>query len=184
MHLQTTLKHLVLALTGWAFALSAAAQWQWIDKDGRKVFSDRPPASDIKEKDILKQPGGRARANAVQVEGTESAIPAATTASAAPAAAASAARANTPKLSGKDAELQAKKKKLEEEEAGKKKAEEEKIASSKADSCIRAKQSLITFQSGVRITITNAKGEREFLDDTARSVESKRLQAIVDSDCK
>jgi len=40
--------------------LLAAAQWQWIDKDGRKVFSDRPPPSDIAPNRILKQPGQRA----------------------------------------------------------------------------------------------------------------------------
>jgi hypothetical protein len=32
------------------------AQWQWIDKDGRKVYSDRSPPSDIQEKNILKRP--------------------------------------------------------------------------------------------------------------------------------
>ncbi|WP_216088085.1 DUF4124 domain-containing protein, partial [Shigella flexneri] len=31
---------------------------QWVDKDGRKVFSDRPPPVDVPAKNILKQPGG------------------------------------------------------------------------------------------------------------------------------
>ena len=42
--------------------LLAQAQWQWIDKDGRKVFSDRAPPSDIPDKNILKQPGSRVAA--------------------------------------------------------------------------------------------------------------------------
>ncbi len=180
MQLQIMPKHLVLALAGWAFALSAAAQWQWIDKDGHKVFSDRPPTSDIKEKDILKQPAGRVRASASgnAVEATESPAPSL------PVAATSAARANAPKLSGKNTELEAKKKKLEEEEAGKKKLEEDKVAQGKADNCVRATRGLVTFQSGVRVTTTSAKGEREYMDDGARAAESKRLQSIVDSDCK
>ncbi|MFI5446033.1 DUF4124 domain-containing protein [Polaromonas sp. UC242_47] len=177
MDLKITPKHLVLTLAGWAIALSAAAQWQWIDKDGRKVFSDRPPPSDIKDKDILKQPGGRGRASvAVQPsEPGDAATPAAPVATAKEAA---------PKLSGKNAELEAKKKKLEEDEAAKKKAEDEKVALGKADNCERAKKAVATLQSGVRVSTTNAKGEREFMDDNTRAAENQRLQGIVDSDCK
>ena len=178
MDLKITPKHLLLLLAGWTFALSAAAQWQWVGKDGRKVFSDRPPPADIQDKDILKQPGGRGRAKA-PVAATEP-----TAEGAAPVAAAPAAKANTPKISGKDAELQAKKKKLEEEEAEKKKAEEEKVAKGRADNCERAKKGLASFQSGTRMSTVNAKGEREFMDDNARASESKRLQAIIASDCK
>ncbi len=178
MTLKTTSKHLALTLAGWAFALSATAQWQWIDKDGRKVFSDRPPTADIKDKDILKQPGGRGRvpASATTTEGSEATAPT--------GAAVAKVNANAPKISGKDAELQARKKKLEDEEAAKKKAEEEKVAKAKADNCERVKRGLATFQSGVRISTTNAKGEREFMDDNTRASETKRLQSIVDNDCQ
>ncbi len=174
MDLKITPKHLVLALAGWVFTLSATAQWQWLDKDGRKVFSDRPPTSDVKDKDILKQPSGRAPANVAPVE----------TAATSAAPAASAAKANTPKISGKDAELQARKKKLEDAEAAKKKADEEKLALGQADNCERGKKGLASLQSGVRIATINAKGEREIMDDNIRAAESKRLQSIVDSDCK
>lgn len=184
MELKITPKHLLLLLAGWTFALSAAAQWQWIGKDGRKVFSDRPPPADIQDKDILKQPGsrGRAKAPVAATEPTEGAAPVAA-ATAAPAAKAKA-DPNTPKISGKDAELQAKKKKLEEEEAAKKKADDEKVAKARADNCERAKKGLASVNSGDRLATLNAKGEREFMDDNARATESKRLQAIVDSDCK
>ncbi len=185
MDLKITPKHLVLTLAGWAFALGAAAQWQWIDKDGRKVFSDRPPTSDIKEKDILKQPGGRGRVPLAVVP-AESAEGVNTAAAPAPAASAAKAKAdpNAPKISGKDSELQAKKKKLEEEEAARKKAEEEKNAKNLAENCDRAKKSLASFKSGVRISTVNAKGERDFMDDSTKAAESKRLQGTIDSDCK
>lgn len=177
MELKITPKHVFLALAGWVFALSATAQWQWIGKDGRKVFSDRPPTSDIQEKDILKQPGGKGRAAAPVVapstEGAETAAPVAAKAN-----------PNALKISGKDADLEAKKKKLEEEDASKKKAEEEKIAKARTDNCELAKKGLASFQSGVRISTVNAKGEREFMDDNARAAESKRLQSVVDRDCK
>ncbi|MDP2817732.1 MAG: DUF4124 domain-containing protein [Polaromonas sp.] len=179
MDLKITPKHLILALAGWAFALSAAAQYQWVGKDGRKVFSDRPPPADIQEKDILKQPGGRRAA--VLVIPTETAEVASTTAAA--AAAKPKVDPNAPKISGKDAELEAKKKKLEEEAAAKKKAEDEKIAQAQAENCERAKKAVATFQSGVRVASTNAKGEREIMDDSVRASELKRVQAVVDRDC-
>jgi len=172
-------KTLILAFASASFALTAFAQWQWIDKDGRKVFSDRSPPADIKDKDILKRPGNSTRiavtaAPAAAAEGAVS-----------PAAASSAAgKAGAPKLSGKDAQLEAKKKQAEDEEAAKKKVEEEKLAKVKAANCDRAKRGLLTFESGVRVSTTNAKGEREFMDDKARAAETKRLQDITAADCK
>ncbi|WP_395057242.1 DUF4124 domain-containing protein [Polaromonas sp.] len=183
MDLKISPKHLILALAGWAFALSAAAQYQWVGKDGRKVFSDRPPPADIQEKDILKQPGGRRAA--LPVMPAESTDAPSTTADAAPAAAAAKPKVdpNTPKISGKDAELEAKKKKLEQEAAAKRKAEEEKVAQAQAENCERAKKAVASFQSGVRIASTNAKGEREIMDDNTRAAELKRVQAVVERDC-
>ncbi|MEO8013514.1 MAG: hypothetical protein ABI642_05170 [Polaromonas sp.] len=88
-----------------------------------------------------------------------------------------------PKLSGRDAELEARKKQADALEEGKKQAEAEKLAKARADNCERAKKGQATLKSGVRIALTNAKGEREFMDDAARSLETKRLQAIAESDC-
>jgi hypothetical protein len=181
MDLTITPKSLLLLLAAWTLSLSAAAQWLWIDKDGRKVFSDRPPTADIKEKDILKQPGRGRTAVAAPAEAIESG---AATGVVPTASASSAPKANAPKLSGKDTELQARKKKLDQQEAEKKKADEEKVTSAKAENCGRAKKGLSSFQSGVRISTMNAKGERETMDDNARAAETKRLQTIIDSDCK
>ena len=163
-------------------ATTASAQWQWMDKDGRKVFSDRSPPAEIQEKDILKRPPGASRAAAAAVAAalsTDAAV-------AKPASAASspASKASAPKLSGKDAELEAKKKKADEEEAAKKKAEEEKVAKTKADNCERAKTGLATLQSGVRMSSVNAKGEREIFDDAKRASEVKRAQETIDASCK
>lgn len=179
MDLKITPKHLILALAGWAFALSAAAQYQWVGKDGRKVFSDRPPPADIQEKDILKQPGGRRAAPVVAPADNGDASPA----PAPVAVARPQVDSNAPKISGKDAELQARKKKLEDEEAAKKKAEDDKVAQGQAENCDRARKAAATIQSGVRVSNTNAKGEREIMDDSARAAELKRVQAVVDRDC-
>jgi len=165
-----------------ALPLLAAAQWQWIDKDGRKVFSDRSPPADIPAKNILKQPG--------PTRGSSVAVPAAAAAEGAPgtAVAASApapqAAASAPKLSGKDKDLEDKKKQAEAAEAAKKKEADEKFAQAKAENCTRARQSKASFDSGVRIARTNEKGEKEILDDTQRAAEVRRLDSVIARDCK
>ena len=168
-------KTLVLVLACGSFSLPALAQWQWIDKDGRKVFSDRSPPAEIQEKDILKRPGGSYRATAIPA-GDITAVP--------PAPATSSGKAGAPKLSGKDKELEARKKQTEAEEAARKKAEEDKLAVAKADTCDRAKRYLATLQSGMRLSNTNAKGEREVMDDAKRAEEVKRAQGAADSNCQ
>lgn len=182
-----TIKHTLKALftaIGFCIAAFAAtnamAQWQWVEKDGRKIFSDRPPPAEIAEKNILKRPSGAARAAAAPVlinPGSE-----AVAGLKPPAAPAS--KASAPKLSGKDADLVAKKKKADEEEEAKKKAEEDKVAKTKAENCERAKTGLTTLQSGVRMSSVNAKGEPEVFDDAKRASETKRAQEVINASCK
>ena len=166
-------RNLTLLVVSTSFMHAALAQWQWIDKEGRKVFSDRAPPAEIPEKNILKQPGFKAPLQPADAE--------ATAAAAAPLVAN---KAGTPKLTGKDAQLEARKKQVEDEENAKKKAEDEKLAKSHADNCDRAKKGLVAVQSGVRLSVINAKGEREFMDDAARMVETKRIEGIIAADCK
>ena len=160
-----------VTVLGLACALPALsfAQWQWIDKDGRKVFSDQSPPAEIPAKNIIRQPG-------VKGPAAEPIAPAASQA-ARPTPAA-------PKLSGKDQELQEKKKQAEAAEADKNKAHEEQVAKVRAENCERAKLSKASFDSGARIVRTNAKGEREYIDDATRAAETKRLAVIIDNDCK
>lgn len=151
----------------------AQAQWQWIDGAGAKVFSDTAPPPSIPDKNILKRPGARTEVRTSEAT-TEAAAGAPT---AAPA----------PKVTGRDDQLEAKKKQAEKqaEEAAqaKKKAETEKFAKARAENCERAKRGKTTFDSGMRIATTNAKGEREIMDDKTRGAETKRLDEIIRSDC-
>jgi type IV secretory pathway VirB10-like protein len=168
--------HFLLAATLAALGTSTFAQWQWIDKDGRKVFSDRAPTTDIPEQNILKRPNGRLPAPAAPAD------PAATDAPSAPAAAPLA--PGSAKPSELDKELEAKKKKVQEEEAAKRKAAEEQNTKAKIESCARAKQAKATLESGVRIGRTNAAGEREYMDEAAKAEELKRIQSIMAKDCQ
>jgi type IV secretory pathway VirB10-like protein len=160
-------------------SLSASAQWQWIDKDGHKVFSDRPPSSDVPEKNILKRP---------RQYGKATGVPAAALPTPDASGATAQAQGGTSKPAGADKELMDKKKQAEKQaadaEAAKRKAEEERVAKIQAENCSRARQSLAGISSGVRMTRTNEKGEREFLDDAARAEEARRTQAVIDQDCK
>lgn len=164
--LPTLLFSLLAGLSATAFA-----QWQWIDNDGHKVFSDRAPPPDIADKNILKRPHSRA---VLPADDGEAAPPATTAPVMAPGAA---------KTVGVDKELEARKKQAADAEAAKRKADEDRITKAKVENCARAKQAKASLESGVRITRTNAAGEREFMDDSAKANELKRIQAIITSDC-
>jgi hypothetical protein len=157
------------AVIGATLALPAAAQWKWRDANGHTQYSDTPPPPSVADKDILQRP---ASANAAAARRT---IPAASE----PVAAASAPPA--PKV---DSELEAKRKKTEQDVADKKKADDAKTAEARAANCARAKTQMRSLESGVRISRTNDKGEREFLDDKARAQEIDRTREIMTSDCK
>lgn len=159
----------LIAITALSFSLSAFSQWQWIDKAGRKVFSDRPPPVDVPEKNILKQPGMPPQA----AEMPASNVPAA----AMPAA-------SVLKVTGEDKELAEKKKQAADAEAAKRLQEEERVARAQADNCNRARQAKAGLDAGVRLSRLNEKGEREFLDEGGRATEAQRLQGIIDENCK
>ena len=92
--------------------------------------------------------------------------------------------ASAPLLTGVDKQLEARKKQAEDEEAAAKKVEAEKVAAARAENCSRAKRGVTGLDSGVRMATTNAKGEREIMDDKARAAETKRLKEVMASDCQ
>ena len=174
MNFKPALTTLAVAALSACLALPALAQWQWIDNDGKRVFSDRSPPTGTPDKNILKRPG------TASVPASPPAADGAATASSAPAAAQVAA----PKVSGKDVQLEAKKKLADSEAAAKKKSEDEKVAKAKVESCESARRYLTTLDSGVRIATVNAKGEREIMEDAQRAEAKKRNQNIAQSNCK
>lgn len=170
--------HKILLVTiACTWALAASAQWQWLDEDGRKVFSDQPPPIEVPQKNILRQPGGS--------KGQSRPAPqAAGTADAASAAAAPASAASAPVLgSGKDKKLEEAKAKADAEEAAKKKADADRTAKAREDNCARARRARDTLTSGGLIGHVNAQGERGFMDDATREAELKRADGVIASDC-
>lgn len=144
------------------------AQWMWVDKDGRKVMSDQGPPNDIPAKNILRQPGVKKPRDFAAERVVEE--------PAKPVAAASRAPA-------KDPALEAKKKALDAAEAEKQKVAAEERERIRSETCERAKRAKAGYDSGSRIARTNAKGEREIIDDATRAVESKRIEGIIAREC-
>jgi len=159
-----------------AMPLVADAQWEWIDKGGKKVFSDQAPPPDIPDKSIVRRAGSPSPRSNFAPAGAAPEV------MLAPAPSASAASA--PRPTGVDKELEEKTRKAEEAEKAKQVAEAQKVAKAKADNCGRARQGKATFDSGIRVARLNAQGEREIMDDKARATEQQRLQSVIDNDCK
>jgi hypothetical protein len=159
----------VLTIAAAVFSLPAAAQYKWRDKAGVVQYSDMPPPLGTPEKDVLQQPSSTSRK---------------TTTPAAAATPTSGVTVSAAPLKGGEPELEAKLRKAEQEKAAKVKAEDDKQAALRAENCTRAKAYQRTLDDGIRITRTDAKGEREFLDDKARAEEARRTKAVISNDCK
>jgi hypothetical protein len=151
--------------------LTASAEWQWLDKDGHRVFSDQAPPAEIAPGRILKKPGMR---NATAP------------ADAAPVAATTSPAGVDPALKplGKDKALEDKRKQAEAAEAEKKKAEDTRVATLRSDNCTRARKAKAGLDSGERIAVLNDNGEREFMDDARRASEARRMDEIISRDCR
>lgn len=156
----------LLTVVSVTFALPCAAQWKWRDAQGRIQYSDRPPPTDVRDRDILTRPA------------------------AAPAAprTAPAASAATPPMTASaptsDPALEARRRQVEAPQEQARREEEARLARQKVENCARAKEYARTVESGQRISRTNDKGEREFLDDAQRAREAARAREIIASDCR
>lgn len=159
---------LVLLCASSLVSVNAFAQWQWLDAQGRKVFSDMPPSNQVPADRILQRPGN-----------TRPAVTAAPSAPAQPAQPADG--------RGVDRDLQARKTAEEAEQARREQAQtqeqEKKLAAQRQDNCVRARVTLTTLIDGRLVSHTNAQGNRVFMDDNARALERQRAQGIIASDC-
>lgn len=153
---------LVVCCTAILAPATTWAQWQWLDSQGQKVFSDRPPSNDVPEKNILQRPKPNQLQDATKVVPTAASAPVAATR--APASVA----VDKNKTSAQDQALQL--------------AEQNKAI--RARNCAAAQRQLAALKSGGRVARINDKGEREFLEDGAIAAEIKQTQRVADSECQ
>lgn len=174
-------------------SLSAQAQWQWLDQSGRKIYSDQAPPKDVPESKIIKGADGRPYTPVLPIaeliKNPKYKDPNAETAvavngkAAAPATAASAAARAKPSTA--EAKKAAEKKLAEE-----KKAEQARLAAERerkeadARDCARMASSLASLNSGARIAIIDAKGERGYMSDANLAAERKRITDMMAERCR
>lgn len=155
------------------------AQWAWKDGNGRLVYSDRPPPSDIKAGSIVRQPSTQALANPAPAIGPldEAGKPTdaknSDTKTPAP---------NSPKTIA-EREMEFRKRQQERVDSDKKAAEEQTKSAAKTAECERARGYMRGLEDGVRLQRTDAAGNREFLDDAQRAAEVERTRKIIQSTC-
>lgn len=150
----------------------ALAQYEWLDHNGRHVYSDQLPPADIPEANILKAPRAQAPR---QVQEADEQQDRQLAVSSGAAEAASDAQDS--------AELEQKKQELDAAEQARAAAQEKEQQAMRADNCQRAQQSKRTLESGMRMARVNDAGERIVLDDAQRAAELARANEIIASNC-
>ncbi|MES2755941.1 MAG: DUF4124 domain-containing protein [Pseudomonadota bacterium] len=170
--MNTTNRARLLAATAlMAFATLAQAQYMWIDEKGIKQFSDRAPPPSIPLKNILKAPPGVATAVLVPTEQAG--------AVAAPVVAAKAKAA--PTIADRNADFQ--KRQKEKADLEQKEKEEREAKVTKAEHCEALRASKRTFDSGERVGVQDKSGERGYLTDHQRAIESAKVDKAL-ATCK
>jgi len=148
---------LLLALACAAGAAQAQIRC-WNDADGKRACGDAPP------------PG--AKVTTLRGAGA---------ADAAPGAAAKDAKKGP--LSPAEQEQQFRKRQLDAQKAADKSAAAEKVAAEKQASCAQARDALRMYESGQRVTRTDANGERYFLDENQVAAETARAREVAQQTC-
>jgi len=168
------LLHCITVLAVVVVCTSASAQWIWLDQSGRKVFSDRPPPSDIQETNVLKRPAYVAKQSPHDMGGTSDDADT----QQAPV------KTGATQTTAADKEFAARKKQAAAAELARAQAIREQNEKIKVENCASARQALMDFSSDGRLTHIKPNGEREFLTEAQIASERQRAQKAVDSSCQ
>ncbi len=163
---------LVLALCAGLPATAAWAQWAWRDSAGKITYSDAPPPADVQQTNILRQPSAPV-------------VPDNQGGAAAPANGAPAERraAPAPKpLAEQEADFR--KRVAERHKSEQKQEEAQSQAADRSARCEQAKGYLKLMEGGTRLFRPDAEGNRNYLDDSQREEQTKRLQGEVAENCQ
>ncbi len=157
------MKHAAIALLSICLALPAYAQWSWRDASGRVVYSDQPPPVGIKPDQVLREPK------------PGSSLPS-------PGASSSSENKSGPKTIA-EREMEFRKRQQERADGEKKQQEEQTRSAQRAQECDRMRGYLRALEDGIRVSRTNAQGEREYLDDAQRTAETARVRESMGKSC-
>ncbi len=154
----------VMCLLGLATLLvaPAAAQYRWVDENGRTVYSDQPP------------PPGRTVVK--QLEPPAPVAPPTAPATANPAGAA--------RPSSADRDKAARQRTEDARKASEKQAEEARRAAELRQACADRQADLRVLDSGARIMRVDANGERAYMTDDEISRRRQVLVQSIQDDCR
>jgi hypothetical protein len=149
----------LLLIASLVFSGAALAQYKWLDKNGKPQYGDAPP------------PG----VNATPLRAPTAPRPQ-------PEAAAKDDLKKAP-LTTSEKEAEFRKRQQAAEKDRQKQAQAQEEAAAKKDDCARAQEYLRTLESGQRISRTDAKGERYFLEDAQMQQETARARQMAKQSC-
>ena len=147
-----------------AFTHSAIAQYKWTDQNGKVQYGDAPPAG-VKATPLRPPP---------PPIGTHSGAPA--------PKAPDAKDARKGPLSAAEQDAEFRKRQQDAEKAREKQAQAEQAAQDKRDNCTRAQEMQRAVASG-RVSRTDAKGERYYLDEGQLASEGSKARQLVQQWC-
>ena len=136
-----------------------SASYKWVDEHNQTHYSEQPPANNKKAKLLPSTPNPSTNDSP---------------ASSAPAA---------PKTIAEQA-AELKNKQLAKKEAADKAAKEQADAETRTSNCALAQQNLRTLESGVRIPIYDANGQRSYMEDDQRQQRIAKAQQQIGTYCK
>jgi hypothetical protein len=149
----------LLLIASLAFAGAAAAQYKWVDKDGRVQYGDTPPPG-VKYSPLRRPPPPLSQPEASDKKDDPKKGPLT--------------------ASEKDAEFRKRRQEAEQDRQKQAKAQQE--AEGKRENCARAQESLRGLEGG-RVARTDAKGERYFLDDAQLAQETVKARQVAQQWC-
>jgi hypothetical protein len=149
--------------------LVCAQVYTWKDANGRTHFSDQP------------QIGADAKQVRGNIVASEPEAP--RSGGSTPSASASSPKTSGPK-SWEDQDRDFKQRKAEQAEAEAKAKKEKEAKAEKDRYCTSLRNNLAMLERGGRMSRPDAKGEREFLDDSQIKAEASRIRDQISRDCK
>ena len=157
-----------------ALPLMAHAQvYKWKDANGKTIYSDVPPPSNVKQESII----GNKPVAPVAAPSAVTAAPAATATAGAPAA------ASDPKKAAADKDAEARKRQEEAEADKKKDAAKQAELEQRQKNCAAAKLDYDNYKIGGRMMKIDEKGERVYLGDAEIAAGLAQAQKEIDQYC-
>lgn len=142
-----------------------AQLYRWVDKDGKVRYGDTPPAG-AKTSTVKPPPAPPEAADRDAKEGNGRKD----------------AKKKEP-LTAAEKEQDYRKRREEAQKAAEQEEEESRAKAARADNCNRAKEQLITLQSGGRIVRTSSNGELLFLNEAQVAQEVARAEQLARQYC-